>query len=112
MYIQHVHTYVCTYTQDTSNRMRRRRVGHSRRQKRCRKTKMTTKDDVMMNDDRVIKCPEGTNTGNHGDSHTSNPPPAVFTPAKEIINEGTYVERLCILMRFCYIPTRNTVHAI
>ena len=52
---------------------------------------MTTNDDVMMNDDHVIKCPEGTNTGNHGNSRTSNPPPVVFTPAKEIINEGTYV---------------------
>ena len=103
----YVHT-TCTYVhvpthRGTSNRMRRRRVGHSRRQKRCRKTEMTTKDDVMMNDDHVIKCPEGTNIGNHGDSHTSNPPPVVFTLAKEIINEGTYVERLCILMRFCYI---------
>ena len=55
---------------------------------------MTTKDDVMMNDDHVIKCSEGTNTGNHGDSRTSNPPPVVFTLAKEIINEGTYVEGL------------------
>ena len=64
---------------------------------------MTTKDDVMMNDDHVIKCPEGTNTGNHGDSRTSNPPPVVFTPAKEIINEGTYVEGLCILIRFYYM---------
>ena len=75
----------------TSNKRRRRRVGHNRRQKRCRKTKMTTNDDVMMNDDHVIKCPKGINTGNHGDSRTSNPPPVVFTPAKEIINEGTYV---------------------
>ena len=64
---------------------------------------MTTKDDVMMNDDHVIKCSEGTNTGNHGNSRTSNPPPAVFTLAKEIINEGMYVEGLCILMRFYYM---------
>ena len=84
--------YVHVYThRGTGNRRRRRRVGHNRRQKRCRKTKMTTKDDVMMNDDHVIKCPDCTNTTNLGDSHTSNPPPAVFTPAKEIINEGTYV---------------------
>ena len=113
----HIRTYnmyirTCVHThRGTSNRMRRRRrAGHSRGQKICRKTKMTTKDDVMMNDDHVIKYPKGTNTGNHGDSCTSNPPPAVFTPAKEIINEGTYVEGVCILMRFCYIPTRNTVH--
>ena len=64
---------------------------------------MTTKDDVMMNNDHVIKCPEGTNTGNHGDSQTSNPPPVVFTPAKEIINEGTYIR----MMHFCYMIYHN-----
>ena len=43
----------------------------------------------MIDDDHVInQCPEDTNTGNHGDSHTGNPPSAMFTPAKEIINEG------------------------
>ena len=49
--------YICTCVhthRGTSNRMRRRRVGYSRRQKGCRKTKITTKDDVMMNKDHVI----------------------------------------------------------
>ena len=46
-------------------------------------------DDDVMNDNHVInQCPESTNTTNHGDGHKSNPPPAVFTPSKEIINEG------------------------
>ena len=96
-----VRTYVCKYAHACTHRGtsngRRKRVGHSRRQRRGRKAKATTtntNDDVMMNEDHVInQCPEATNTSNHGDGHTGNPPPAVFTPAvftpaKEIINEG------------------------
>ena len=44
----------------------------------------------MMNKDHVIKYPEGTNAGNHGDNCTSNALLAVFTAAKEIINDGMY----------------------
>lgn len=49
---------------------------------------MMTGDECVVVDDHVMgQCPEGTNTGNHGDSHTSDAlPPAVFTPAKEIIS--------------------------
>ena len=44
---------------------------------------------MNINEDHMIsKCHEDTNTTNHGDDHTSNPLPAVFTPVKEIINES------------------------
>ena len=100
--IPYLHNCTDLYTcRGTSNR-RRKRVGHSRRQRRGRKAKVTTtdtnddvvtttdtNDDVVMNEDHVInQCPEATNTSNRGDGHTGNPPPALFTPAKEIINEG------------------------
>ena len=51
-------------------------------------------DDVLMDDNCVVEdhvisqCPQGSSNGNHGDSSTSNVPLLVFTPAKEIINEG------------------------
>ena len=90
VYIQY-HTCAQLYTHRGTSNKRRRRVGHSRRQRRGRKTKTTTtnNNNDVMNEDHVInQCPESTNTSNHGDGHRSNPPPAVFTPAKEIINEG------------------------
>ena len=46
-------------------------------------------DDHCVIDDHVMgQCPEGVNTGSHSDNLAINTPAAVFTPAKEIINEG------------------------
>ena len=91
MYIQY-HTCAQLYTHRGTSNKRRRRVGHSRRQRTGRKTKVTAtnnNDEDVMNEDHVInECPENTNTSNHGDGHRSKTPPSVFTPAKEFINEG------------------------
>ena len=77
------------YTRRVTNR-RKRRAGQGRKQRRGRKTNkvITSNGDVMMDDVNEEQCFERSNNGNHGDSSINNVPPVIYTPAKEIINEG------------------------
>ena len=94
----HHHSTAITHTcRATGNRMKRK-AGHSKKQRRGRRARVIgSSEDVMGNrcviDDHVIyQCPESANAVSHSDNLTINTPAAVFTPAKEIINEG-----LCVI---------------